>query len=161
ERARVLAAQGAHPQLGSPSRVALRRGLMPADLLPRVPAQRLESLQPSPAAAAPAPGRRGARALPRPGPRPSSLAAAALRALILARRLGRARDTLPVVLGTMVSQTLINLLALTVLGAVTLSRVSVLAGHDRALVLLALAPMLALVLVALGPVLIPPAAVSR
>ena len=55
------------------------------------------------------------------------------RALIVARRLGRARETLPVVLGTMVSQTLLNLLALSVLGAVTLSRVSVLDGHDRGL----------------------------
>ena len=36
------------------------------------------------------------------------------RALITARRLGRARETLPVVLGTMVSQTLLNLLALSV-----------------------------------------------
>ena len=34
------------------------------------------------------------------------------RALIVARRLGRARETLPVVLGTIVSQTLLNLLAL-------------------------------------------------
>ncbi len=41
------------------------------------------------------------------------------RALIVARRLGRARETLPVVLGTMVSQTLLNLLALTILGGVS------------------------------------------
>src|SRR3954452_15268217 len=34
------------------------------------------------------------------------------RALVVARRLGRARDRLPVVLGTLVSQTLINVLAL-------------------------------------------------
>jgi phosphatidyl-myo-inositol alpha-mannosyltransferase len=83
------------------------------------------------------------------------------RALILARRLGRARETLPVVLGTMVSQTLLNLLALAVLGAVTLSRVSVLDGHDRDLLLVALAPLGALVVVLLAPVLIPPSAVSR
>jgi phosphatidyl-myo-inositol alpha-mannosyltransferase len=83
------------------------------------------------------------------------------RALILARRLGRARETLPVVLGTMVSQTLLNLLALTVLGAVTLSRVSVLDGHDRGLVLIALAPLAALIALLAAPVLIPPSAVSR
>ncbi len=41
------------------------------------------------------------------------------RALIVARRLGRARETLPVVLGTMVSQTLLNLLALAILGGVS------------------------------------------
>jgi phosphatidyl-myo-inositol alpha-mannosyltransferase len=83
------------------------------------------------------------------------------RALIVARRLGRARETLPVVLGTMVSQTLLNVLALLILGAVTLSSVSVLDGHDRALLLIALAPLAALVTVLLAPVLIPPAAVSR
>jgi phosphatidyl-myo-inositol alpha-mannosyltransferase len=83
------------------------------------------------------------------------------RALILARRLGRARETLPVVLGTMVSQTLLNLLALSVLGLVTLSRVSVLEGHDRDLMLLALAPLAALLAVLAAPVLVPPAAVSR
>ncbi len=83
------------------------------------------------------------------------------RALIVARRLGRARETLPVVLGTMVSQTLLNLLALLILGCVTLSSVSVLDGHDRALLLITLAPLAALVAVLLAPVLIPPAAVSR
>ena len=72
------------------------------------------------------------------------------RALIVARRLGRARETLPVVLGTMVSQTLLNLLALSVLGVVTLSRVSVLDGHDRNLMLLALAPLAALLVVLRG-----------
>jgi phosphatidylinositol alpha-mannosyltransferase len=83
------------------------------------------------------------------------------RALILARRLGRARETLPVVLGTMVSQTLLNLLALAVLGAVTLSRVSVLDGHDRDLVLIALSPLALLIALLAAPVLIPPSAVSR
>ena len=83
------------------------------------------------------------------------------RALILARRIGRARETLPVVLGTMVSQTLLNVVALSVLGIVTLSRVSVLDGHDRYLMLLALAPVAALLLVLAAPVLAPPAAVSR
>ena len=39
------------------------------------------------------------------------------RALIVARRIGRARETLPVVLGTMVSQTLLNLFALALLAA--------------------------------------------
>src|SRR4029077_9356169 len=55
------------------------------------------------------------------------------RALIVARRIGRVRETLPVVLGTMFSQTFLNLLALAILGAVTLSSVTVLDGHDRAL----------------------------
>lgn len=83
------------------------------------------------------------------------------RALIVARRLGRARETLPVVLGTIVSQTLLNLLALVILGGVTLSTVSDLDGHDRPLLLIALAPLLALLARALAPILVAPAARSR
>jgi phosphatidyl-myo-inositol alpha-mannosyltransferase len=83
------------------------------------------------------------------------------RALIVARRLGRARETLPVVLGTMVTQTLLNLVALAVLGAVTLSRVSVLQGHARGVLVIALAPAALLFAAVLAPLALPPAAVSR
>jgi phosphatidylinositol alpha-mannosyltransferase len=83
------------------------------------------------------------------------------RALIVARRVGRARETLPIVLGTIVSQTLLNVLALVILGAVTLSSVNVLDGRDHALMLIALAPLAALLALALAPVLVPPAALSR
>jgi phosphatidyl-myo-inositol alpha-mannosyltransferase len=83
------------------------------------------------------------------------------RALIVARRLGRARETLPVVLGTIVSQTLLNLLALTILGGVALSSVSVLGGHDRALMLVALAPLAVLMALAIAPVITAPEALSR
>jgi phosphatidylinositol alpha-mannosyltransferase len=83
------------------------------------------------------------------------------RALIVARRLGHARESLPVVLGTIVSQTLLNLLALTILGGVALSSVSVLDGHDRGLLLIALAPLAVLVALALAPVLAAPEALSR
>ena len=193
---------------GRLGRAAVRHGLAPADLLPRIPAERLPSLHDAPAARrsvgrprrlrTPAPRRprsparsRGAGlaalALQRVGvdrvaasparlqARPASPPASALmcaamfaraiawhailaaaptwrrakrrdamqgtfigvlmsatlparlgepsRALIVARRLGRARETLPVVLGTMVSQTLLNLLALGLLGGVMLSSV--------------------------------------
>jgi phosphatidylinositol alpha-mannosyltransferase len=83
------------------------------------------------------------------------------RALIVARRLGRARETLPVVLGTMVSQTLLNLLALTLLGIVMFSSVDLLNGHHGALIAAAFAPLGALVAVLIAPVLIPRSAVSR
>jgi phosphatidylinositol alpha-mannosyltransferase len=83
------------------------------------------------------------------------------RAQILARRLGRARESLPVVLGTMVSQTLLNLLALIVLGAASLSSLTVLDGHDRALLLVALLPPLSLAAALLAPMLVPRAAISR
>jgi phosphatidylinositol alpha-mannosyltransferase len=223
-------------------RLAVRHGLAPADLLPRIPAERLPSLLPP---GPPLVGRpRRLRTLRRAGLVASSLAAGALaalalqrvgvtrvaasvlaskpgliaagvavmcaamfaraiswhsilaaaptwrrakrrdamqgtfigvlmsatlparlgepsRALIVARRLGRARETLPVVLGTIVSQTLLNLLALTILGGVTLSTVSVLDAHDRMLLLVALAPLAALVALVLAPILMPPAALSR
>jgi phosphatidylinositol alpha-mannosyltransferase len=83
------------------------------------------------------------------------------RALIVARRLGRARETLPIVLGTMISQALLNLLVLVALGVVALSSVRVLDGHDHALLLVALAPLVALVVTRLVPILVPPAAASR
>jgi phosphatidyl-myo-inositol alpha-mannosyltransferase len=83
------------------------------------------------------------------------------RALIVARRVGRARETLPVVLGTMVSQTLLNLLALAILGGVTLSSVSFAGNHTNALLAVALAPLGVLLALLLAPVLVPAAAVSR
>ena len=64
------------------------------------------------------------------------------RALIVARRIGRARETLPVVLGTIVSQTLLNLLALAMLGAVMFSTVELFARPRGARCsLAALAPL--------------------
>jgi phosphatidylinositol alpha-mannosyltransferase len=242
EHAREICARAQHPAGGPLARSAVRYGFAPADLLPRIPAQRLPSLLPEAPALVGAPRRR--RALRRLGLAASSLAAAALaavalqrvgvtrvaasllaskpgllaaglalmcaamfaralswhsilaaaptwrrakrrdamqgtfigvlmsstlparlgepsRALIVARRVGRARETLPIVLGTMVSQMLLNLLALAILGGVTLSSVSVLDGHDRALILIALAPIAALMVVLMAPVLLPPAAISR
>ena len=196
---RAGARASAHPPARL-SAAAVRYGLAPADLQPRIPAERLPSLQPARAPARRPPGRGAARAAPWRGgavvsrrrsrwrcwrsrtsastawlasllaSKPGLVAAglglmcAAMfaraiawhailvaaptwrrakrrdamqgtfigvlmsatlparlgepsRALIVARRLGRARETLPVVLGTMVSQTLLNLLALALLGA--------------------------------------------
>jgi phosphatidylinositol alpha-mannosyltransferase len=73
------------------------------------------------------------------------------RALILARRTGRPRDTLPVLLGTVVSQTVINAAALILLGALTFSAAGFLAGRDDVLILTAGVPLLLL----LGLVLVP------
>jgi phosphatidyl-myo-inositol alpha-mannosyltransferase len=234
--------------VGSPStrlgRAAVRHGLAPADLLPRIPAERLPSLRADGAVTSTADGGRGRRALQRGAlalsclvglvlavlalsqigvdrvaasllaSRPGLLAAglglmcasmfaralawhailvaaptwrrakrrdamqgtfigvlmsATLparlgepsRALIVARRLGRARETLPVVLGTMVSQTLLNLLALTLLGIAMFSSVDPLDGHHGVLIVAALAPLAALLAVLIAPLLVPQAAVSR
>ncbi|HEV2980907.1 MAG TPA: glycosyltransferase [Solirubrobacteraceae bacterium] len=242
EQARELARMGASPARARVMRAALKRGLVPADLQPRVPPQRL----PKPSSLAPAPAGRSRRArrLRRVGFAASTLAGATLagvalqrvgvahvvaalaaskpglvaaglglmcaamlaravawhsilatapvwrrakrrdamqgtfigvlmsatlparlgehsRALIVARRVGRARETLPVVLGTMVTQTLLNLVALAILAAVTLSRVSVLEGHARGVLVIALAPVVAVVAAALVPLALPAAAVSR
>ncbi len=250
EQAIVTARRAFSPSAGRISRAARQYGMAPSDLLPRVPAQRLASLQPAPAPGSgpregdPAAAPRRMRRLRRAAVGASSLAGAGLaalalqrvgvarvaasllaskpglvaaglalmcasmfvralawhailsaaptwrrakrrdamqgtfigvlmsstlparlgepsRALILARRLGRARETLPVVLGTMVSQTILNLLALGILGAVTLSRISVLDRHHSDLMLVALAPLAALLAVVIAPILIPPSAVSR
>jgi phosphatidylinositol alpha-mannosyltransferase len=83
------------------------------------------------------------------------------RALIVARRLGRARETLPIVLGTMVSQTLLNLLALAILAAASLSSVTVLDSHARLLLVVALVPLLTLAAMLVVPLLVPSEAVSR
>ena len=55
------------------------------------------------------------------------------RALIVARRVGRVRDRFPIVLGTLVSQTLLNILALVVLGAVMFHTVGLFKGNEEAL----------------------------
>jgi phosphatidylinositol alpha-mannosyltransferase len=74
------------------------------------------------------------------------------RAMIVARRIGRPRDGLPVVLGTIVSQTLLNILALVILGMVMFSSVRVFHHHEAGLIAFAALP-----LVILGAVLGAPA----
>ena len=76
------------------------------------------------------------------------------RALIVARRLGDARGRLPVVLGTLVSQTLLNLLALVILGAVMLSTVGLFAGRQQALLWYSVAPFAVLCAVLVAPALL-------
>ena len=83
------------------------------------------------------------------------------RALIVARRLGRARDRLPVVLGSIVSQTLLNIVALVVLGIVMFSSVDYFSGHHGALVAFTLAPVAILVAVLAAPALLRSGVPSR
>jgi phosphatidyl-myo-inositol alpha-mannosyltransferase len=73
------------------------------------------------------------------------------RALIVARRLGRMRDRFPVVLGTMVSQTLLNILALILLGSVMFATVGIFRGGEDALVIATIAPVVVLALVLAAP----------
>jgi phosphatidylinositol alpha-mannosyltransferase len=76
------------------------------------------------------------------------------RALIVSRRLGRVRERLPVVLGTVVSQTLLNLFALAVLGTIMFTTVGLFHGHEKALIIGSAAPITMLVAVLCIPALL-------
>jgi phosphatidylinositol alpha-mannosyltransferase len=76
------------------------------------------------------------------------------RALIMARRLGRVRERLPVVLGTIVSQTLLNIVALVILGSVMFATVGLFEGHETALVVATLLPVVLLATVLATPALL-------
>jgi phosphatidylinositol alpha-mannosyltransferase len=76
------------------------------------------------------------------------------RALIVARRTGNPRQNLPVVLGTLISQTVLNIVALIILGAIMFSSVDFFSGHQNALVFAAVAPAALLLLVTLAPIVL-------
>jgi phosphatidylinositol alpha-mannosyltransferase len=76
------------------------------------------------------------------------------RALIVARRAGRPRETLPPVVGTLVSQTLLNLLALAILAAIAFSSVHIFDQHHGALVAIAIAPLVLLLAIVVVPVIL-------
>lgn len=83
------------------------------------------------------------------------------RALVVARRIGRVRETLPVVVGTLVSQTFLNLLALAVLGAVVASTSNLFSGHEVALALVAAVPIVLIAAVVAGPSILSTRGFSR
>ncbi|HEY8584037.1 MAG TPA: lysylphosphatidylglycerol synthase transmembrane domain-containing protein, partial [Capillimicrobium sp.] len=83
------------------------------------------------------------------------------RAIVVARRLGRTRDALPTVVGTIVSQTLLNVLALIVLGLVMFATVGLFHGHQGALIAFAVAPIVILLSVLVAPALLRAGAPSR
>jgi phosphatidyl-myo-inositol alpha-mannosyltransferase len=76
------------------------------------------------------------------------------RAFVVARRAGRPRERLPAVLGTMVSQTALNVVALITLGVVMFSTVDLFSRSERALVAVAAAPLAVLAAVLVAPVLL-------
>jgi phosphatidyl-myo-inositol alpha-mannosyltransferase len=76
------------------------------------------------------------------------------RALVVARRTGRPRENLPIVLGTLVSQTVLNIVALIILGTVMFSSVNFFSGHQNALLFAAIAPAALLLLVLLAPIVL-------
>ncbi len=75
------------------------------------------------------------------------------RALALARRTGRMRETFPVLLGTLVSQTMLNLVALAMLGVIIVSTTPLFHSGTQKIFAFSLVPLLLLVVVLLAPML--------
>jgi phosphatidylinositol alpha-mannosyltransferase len=75
------------------------------------------------------------------------------RALALARRTGRMRETFPVLLGTLVSQTMLNLVALALLGVIIVSSTPLFHSGTQKLFVFSLVPLLLLVVVLIAPML--------
>jgi len=83
------------------------------------------------------------------------------RAFIVARRTGRVRERFPVVLGTVVSQTILNLVALLGLGAAMFATVGLFSGREQQLLVWMAAPLALVALVIIAPALVRPGADSR
>ncbi len=75
------------------------------------------------------------------------------RALTLARRTGRMRETFPVLLGTLVSQTMLNLVALALLGVIIVSSTPLFHSGTQKLFVFSLVPLVLLLVVLGAPVL--------
>ena len=83
------------------------------------------------------------------------------RAFIVARRTGRVRERFPIVLGTLVSQTILNLVALLALGVAMFATVGLFSGREQQLLVWMAAPLVLVALVILAPALVRPGADSR
>jgi phosphatidylinositol alpha-mannosyltransferase len=75
------------------------------------------------------------------------------RALTLARRTGRMRETFPVLLGTLVSQTILNIIALVLLGVIIVSTTPLFHSGTKQIFVFSLIPLLLLVVVLIAPLL--------
>jgi len=76
------------------------------------------------------------------------------RSLIVARRVGRPLETFPIVLGTIISQTLLNLLALAGLGAVMFTSVDLFNGRHSALIAIAVGPAILAAVILAAPLIL-------
>jgi len=75
------------------------------------------------------------------------------RALTLARRSGRVRETFPVLLGTLVSQTLLNLVALVLLGVIIVSMTPLFHSGTKQIFAFSLVPLIVLLVLLVAPLL--------
>jgi phosphatidyl-myo-inositol alpha-mannosyltransferase len=76
------------------------------------------------------------------------------RAMVVARRIGRMRETFPVVVGTLVSQSILNVLALVILGVIIVSTTDLFHQNQKALFLVSFLPVVLLAAVAAAPTLV-------
>jgi phosphatidyl-myo-inositol alpha-mannosyltransferase len=76
------------------------------------------------------------------------------RAIVLSRRLGRVSRQLPVVIGTLFSQTLLNVLGLFAVAAIAFASTPAIEANAGALTLVVIVPVVLLVVVILGPWLV-------
>jgi len=76
------------------------------------------------------------------------------RAMVLARRTGRMRETFPVLLGTLVSQTVFNFLALILLGVIIVASTDLFHSSSTKLFVVSMVPLLALIAVVLAPAVV-------
>jgi phosphatidyl-myo-inositol alpha-mannosyltransferase len=76
------------------------------------------------------------------------------RAMVLSRRTGRMRSTFPVLLGTLVSQTVLNIAALVLLGGIIVASTDLFHSSSTKLFAFSLVPLLILIAVLLAPVLV-------
>jgi phosphatidylinositol alpha-mannosyltransferase len=76
------------------------------------------------------------------------------RALVLARRTGRMRETFPVLLGTLVSQTVLNIVALIALGGIIVASTDLFHSSSQKLFAFSFVPLGLLVLVLVAPFLV-------
>ncbi|HET6571226.1 MAG TPA: glycosyltransferase [Solirubrobacterales bacterium] len=75
------------------------------------------------------------------------------RAMTLARRIGRMREAFPVLLGTLVSQTMLNILALALLGAIIVSTTDLFHSSTEKLFVFSFVPLALLLVVLVAPAL--------
>jgi phosphatidylinositol alpha-mannosyltransferase len=76
------------------------------------------------------------------------------RAMVLARRIGRMRETFAVLIGTLVSQTVLNIAALLMLGGIIVSTTDLFHRSTEKIFLFSLAPLLLLIAVLIAPSLV-------
>ncbi len=78
------------------------------------------------------------------------------RAMVLARHVGRVRDTFPLLLGTLVSQTILNLAALALLGVIIVGSTDLFSAGTEQLFLVSAAPLVLLAVVLSAPFVLRP-----